>query len=262
MKLQAGYVLMQLLILPINLPFTALVSFGRAIYKHRSYHERLQALVEQEDVETESIEQIQRPIQVPPPNQKYWPNTKSNWLSFLYIFGEWADGVGHISQDVPLNRFINFIFFYALFLVLLILNVLYPFAIYADDDKYRAHCAIAHWLLFTFILSFLWVDSWIIYLVGKSAFSDFWTLFDLLFHCFLATSWVCNWILFCRQRENECKTKDTWTTFSGTMSSNNASLPFNEPEEERMCEEEEILKHISVLAFSLGIPGFYYLNII
>ena len=89
-KLQAGYVLIQLVISPINLPFTALVSFGRAIYKHRSYYERLQESMEQEDADAECTVQMEAPIQAPNPNPKYWPNTQSSWFSFLDIFGEYA----------------------------------------------------------------------------------------------------------------------------------------------------------------------------
>ena len=101
---------------------------------------------------------------------------------WLDMYANWSMRL-EISQDVPFNRFIQYTFSYFIFLALLILLIINQ----ASEREYDkiVHWSIYHSMIFLWIGSMLVADLFIFARLRMNAFSNFWRVYDLLFHILL-----------------------------------------------------------------------------
>ena len=87
---------------------------GRSMYQWRNFQKRLQELADKNDNADESNEGT---------GEGRCPET----VPLIESCSAWENGIGRISQDVPLNRFINYMFYQCFFILLIIMSTINPF---------------------------------------------------------------------------------------------------------------------------------------
>ena len=223
-----------------------LVHYGRYLFKYRSYHKRLQELADKDDTDIESDSKIRK--------------TEPSWVFRpVDIYAEWANGIGKISQDVPINRFINFTFSYAMFVALIILTIADPsLQHFPDKEKPNMRWVATRALLLAYILSFFYLDVFIIVFFRKKVFARYWRIFDLTFHVLLGTSVVSNWFLYATEEETKCLATGNTTSPTSTSSFYHSPLLANEATVTTLCHS---LVQLSNVTFALGNATFKLLRL-
>ena len=230
---------------PIILTYTTIVYIGRIVFQHRSFQKRLQQLADEDDKDVEN-------------NDKSKKIECKGTLPLIDMYSEWANGVGRISQDVPLNRFINFIFYYALFLSLLVFNIINPFLndLPKGHEYHRSQIA-SQLVLFVYLLPALpgevYRHYWGLYIGRKRMFpkSFFFWMLMILRDILLTTSVICNVILYSVKDTYTCRETNISNLSTTTWSFQNETK-FGSDTSEKSSELEEVLRKMSVVTFAIG----------
>ena len=220
--------------------YTVVVQTGRGIYKYRSYQKRLHELA---DTKNENL--ATNVESVDPECQETVP--------IIDMYSEWANRLGKISQDVPLNRFINFIFYEALFLSLLILNMTNPFLnIPAEREEYQGRHIVEQVMVFLYLLPGLLYMLIAYCLLGKRIFKKFFWILALVKFIFLTTSIICNFILYTQEDLYLCFKNHITNSSSAVGVSSWENNIDNLTVQGANCEFEEILFKTSFVTFAIG----------
>jgi len=233
---------------PIHLPLAFLVFEGRQLHRRGLY---LKAMSEKESLVTESYPHRQS-VDTENEEDKYTD-------SYLYVlsrvfrkYGEWANNVGEISQDIPFNRFVLYTFFYLIFLAIIILKIFDTSLSYIPiAENERGHWKLMHLLLTTYLISFILSDLayGMIYSRGLSVFKHFWRLTDLITHLLLAISIICNWVLYRMEIINNCSST---IDHQEGLPKNSSFISNDSNSKLVLCQKEDLLDQISVVTFAIG----------
>ena len=246
------YVLLQLIFSPINIMIALIVVLGRELrYKGEWFGMKIYSDIPEELTKFGVSENSSDGVTKKPDHAK-----ARNWfLKSIDRYAEWAEGVEGISQDIPLNRFILYTLSYVIFSGIIILIIVNPSLNHIPSGESElSKWKTAHGWLTAYAISFLvFGDLNYLIMFKKKAFSRFWRVYDILFHCLLTLAITCNWILYSMERKNNCSSEhEPSLPIKNATMFDGSGAPQNDFTLERACKKEEILNQIQSVTFALG----------
>ena len=169
---------------PIHVMMYTVIWYGRVVHKIRR---RARHLQDQRRIHIRSLNEN-------PSDSPQSPEKHCFFGRYLDMYANWAIRQGTINQDIPFNRFVQYTFSYMLFLIFIILLII-NHATRSDKEPF-AIWSIYHTMVLLWTCSMFFSDLFTFARLRINAFSNFWRVYDLIFHtCLLlylvATAALC-----------------------------------------------------------------------
>ena len=176
----------------------------------------------------------------------------------LMKYAQWSNSVGLVNMGIPFNRFIAFSASYLVFLLIIMTLILHPIFMEKKRNTEKIEqVPLLKWtncsyITIIYILALLEKDFENFYRLKSvhRVLSNFWRLYDLIFHLFFVFHFVLHLTLEMMDNVDNCTGRDTNATNGVIVDTNKGLETFNEAKQN--CEYVETILSLSGVLFAIG----------
>ena len=192
------------------------------------------------------------------PREDLQLNNDSAAKRALMKYAQWSKSVGLVKMGIPFNRFIAFSASYLLFLLIIMTLILHPIFVEKNSNNGKIEqVPLLKWtncsyITIIYILALLEKDFENFYRLKSvhRVLSNFWRLYDLIFHLFFVFHFVLHFTLEMMDNVDHCTGRDANATSGEIDDATKGSNTSNEAEQN--CDYIETILSLSGVLFAIG----------